>query len=371
VSSPYSFSDDSELNAIVEQHLAVIRRSIVDAGLKPIALILGGSYGRGEGGIRRDDRGKPRPTNDYDVYMITDGKLPVTDRFKVRRLRKELSKNLGIWHVDVSLVDREDLTRGLVRMAFYDLKFGSHVFYGDSDVTTRIPYQGNGILPGEEVRNLLVNRMVTLVEGHPAICRKLSVGHKARQIAKLFYAIADSRLVTHEAYETLYRRKREGLGMIEGSDAVGRRVLQKMEWCRKAWRYELEDSKRQESVLLDTWKEARELLMNELLEVSTSIDETAYKDDIEAFFKSWRGVPDPVGLRRLRAAVLQSLQGKQNRRLIEKYLFAALSAYPEERYFDCLDLLIPPAPEGKEGLLPSETPWSSFAEELVTGWYNS
>ncbi len=355
----------------VEEHLAIVRDCIIGSGLKPIALVLGGSFGRGEGGIRRDGAGNRLPVNDYDVYIVTEGDLSPVARFKLRHLGRALASKLGIWHVDLIPVNRHDLIGGRVRMAFYDLKCGSRVFFGDPSVISEIPYEANGRIPSEEVRDLLINRMVTLMEGHPTVSPNLPSDQKARQIAKVYFAITDSRLVEHGVYETLYREKTKRLREMSRIDAVGSVIASKIDWCWRSWHCDMEANELCDHQLLSEWNQARSLLIGELVRISELLDSCSYRQDFEELISNWRGSPPASRRERVRQAVLLALQRKRSRRSIEVRMFALLKVYPEEKVFENLRLRVPRGPSSKNGAIVAGTTWSSCAQDLVEGWYGS
>ncbi|MBT7300516.1 MAG: hypothetical protein HN849_13435, partial [Victivallales bacterium] len=96
----YAFQASPEFNRHLEEVLAEIAaetaRTLGD-GL--VALILGGGYGRGEGGIFLRD-GREEPYNDLDLALVvTDRNLPALRR--LAPIEERYAARLGI-HVDFS-----------------------------------------------------------------------------------------------------------------------------------------------------------------------------------------------------------------------------------------------------------------------------
>jgi hypothetical protein len=60
-----------------------------------IALILGGSYGRGEGGVARID-GQERPCNNFDLTLVVDHKAVDQDQICAAGSDAKESRRLGI-----------------------------------------------------------------------------------------------------------------------------------------------------------------------------------------------------------------------------------------------------------------------------------
>lgn len=96
------------------------------------ALILGGGYGRGEGGVVTI-RGVERPYNDLDLFLLVRDKNLV-DRDGLRRISQEHFSELGV-DVDFSRpLTSRDVTRWGRELRWYDLVHGHMVLEGRKNI---------------------------------------------------------------------------------------------------------------------------------------------------------------------------------------------------------------------------------------------
>ncbi|MBI4859807.1 MAG: nucleotidyltransferase domain-containing protein [Candidatus Riflebacteria bacterium] len=114
------------------------------------ALVLVGSFGRGEGTVVIRD-GEVWPVHDYDIVIVGKDDLP---REKVGWARLELAKTLGIPQVDLFPYRRGQLSAFGPSLLALDLKTASHVFHGDASVLDAIRPIDPTKIPIEEGRRL-------------------------------------------------------------------------------------------------------------------------------------------------------------------------------------------------------------------------
>jgi hypothetical protein len=86
----------------------------------PEAVILGGGYGRGEGGVAVDDAGKPCFFNDLDYFIFTDHPKDQSLLDAVHQWERDESAILGI-DVEGKCLPKSDLSATPGSMMFYDL----------------------------------------------------------------------------------------------------------------------------------------------------------------------------------------------------------------------------------------------------------
>jgi hypothetical protein len=225
----FTQSDAPEAHALVRGHLRTITQAVTEAlPARPRALVLTGSFGRGEGGVIRDDSGF-RAVNDYDVLVVGD----VDHSATLNALRESLPQRLGVDFVDLAWADgRWEGWRPSI--ANFDLKHGSTVIFGDAHVLDGLPSCAPGEIPRLDALQLLMNRIGGLLAGmagwpniRPGTSRH---SYLVNQYVKAATAIGDTHLITWGGYDCSYlvraRRFRtlaSGAGLAPGlTDIVTR-----------------------------------------------------------------------------------------------------------------------------------------------------
>src|SRR3989344_4481704 len=145
----------------------------------PIAIILFGGFGKGEGSIRAIN-GKPVPFNDFDFYIVTEKKLSDNE---LNKISMNASKEIGMgglevayfpgegydsnkfFHVDTRCLQFSELGKLMKMQRYYELKYGSQVIYGDKTVLDKIKeIKPNEIPVSDGLRNLF-NKLHTMLLG--------------------------------------------------------------------------------------------------------------------------------------------------------------------------------------------------------------
>jgi hypothetical protein len=176
------------------------------------ALVLGGGYGRGEGGVVEVDRVQV-PYNDLDLFLfVKPGALP-----GFRALPSVLephARRLGI-HVDVSRPIRlDEIRRWSPALMWLDLLEGHKVLAGPADtLTSRAPAWLGRPLPPIEAMRLLLNRGAGLLWSM-RIVRDLEMPPDPEFVRRNAYkaalALGDALLILHQRY----RSKSEGRDLL-------------------------------------------------------------------------------------------------------------------------------------------------------------
>lgn len=121
-----------------------------------VALILGGGYGRGEGGALRTAYGF-RPYNDYDLVLIHRSRDPAQWTDRLRELEHNHGRLCGI-HVDVKPLTEASIPELPHTLTWYELQRGHRVLAGKANVLEKMGrHDLSQILPSEWGR-LLFNR---------------------------------------------------------------------------------------------------------------------------------------------------------------------------------------------------------------------
>lgn len=123
-------------------------------------LVLGGGYGRGQGGVLQTAEGE-RPYNDMEFYVFVRGNLFLAQRrFRaaLNQLGERLSPQIGL-HVEFKLDSLEKLRRSRVTMYSYDLVAGNKILFGDASLFHRCEHHLDAAqIPASEATRLLFNR---------------------------------------------------------------------------------------------------------------------------------------------------------------------------------------------------------------------
>ncbi len=171
-----------------------------------VALILGGGYGRGEGGVI-EKNGREMPYNDLDFTLVVKSKsrLPWEE---LNAVRKEFAALLGI-HVDFS----RPLTVGDIEnwpswLMWYDLLNGHVTLKGPPNFLEKhAPETLRNPLPAIEATRLLLNRGAGILWALRVIRRFESEPDEdfvRRNYFKCALALGDALLIAFKKYTTQY-----------------------------------------------------------------------------------------------------------------------------------------------------------------------
>ena len=170
------------------------------------ALVLGGGYGRGQGGVLQTDAGD-RPYNDLEFYVFLRGNILLNEpkyRGLLNDLGAQLSPEAGL-HVEFKVYSVEKLRQSAISMFSYDLVAGHKMIFGSEDIfkTCRHHLAAEQIPPNEATR-LLFNRCSGLLLAKNYLRQKtLAVEQQdfiGRNIAKAQLAFGDAVLTVFGKY---------------------------------------------------------------------------------------------------------------------------------------------------------------------------
>jgi len=161
--SRYTLKGDAAFDKMLDKHLIDISEAVKQSDISEdiAAIVLGGGYGRGEGGVFKTSDGQEKLYNDLDFFVITKN----LKRSRLKKINKafaligeSFSKNIG---VDVDFGPAKNLKQ-LSKMPFtmmwQELREGHIVIYGDDKVLNSLPVYDLHDLPRSEGLRLLLNR---------------------------------------------------------------------------------------------------------------------------------------------------------------------------------------------------------------------
>lgn len=216
LSSVFTINGDAAVDQRIEEYL----RKVVEAALKVphnkdiVAIILGGGYGRGEGGVSFDEQGNAKLYNDFDLFVISADIC--------RKRRKQLDSELHecsetAFHgmeIDVDFGpcrNLSELSRTKFTMMWQELKMGHKVIYGPEDILSVLPDYDLNNLPWQEGARLLMNRGTGLLLAQQKIEANEHTAEDlefiARNLMKAVMACGDSYLIARKDYSYLYRER--------------------------------------------------------------------------------------------------------------------------------------------------------------------
>ena len=221
----------------LEQRLDLLCRAVGEAVSRIVpaskleGVVLGGGYGRGEGGVLKTDTGD-KPYNDLEFYIFLRGnRLLNGQRFQrtLNELAEQLSLEAGI-HIEFKCDSIQRLRRSPISMFTYDLIAGHHTIIGGPDIFQDCSHHQNAnAIPLSEATRLLFNRCTGLL----LVREKLSGAGSSfgpqqlspkdadfigRNLAKARLALGDAVLAVHGKYHWSCRERNRRLIQLSLSE---------------------------------------------------------------------------------------------------------------------------------------------------------
>ena len=225
-SGPFTLDGSNEL----ENHLAQICQdtrasvqSLVPAA-RLEAILLGGGYGRGEGGVRETPAGD-RPYNDLEFYVCLGGNDWLNERRYgegMHALAEELSRGAGV-EVELKLFSLGKLRRSPASMFYYDLVMGHRWILGGEKLLIGCEHHRHAHrIPLSEATRLLMNRGSGLLFARERLQREPftpdDADFVARNLAKAQLAFGDVVLTAHGQYDWSCRERHQRLRRLKAGE---------------------------------------------------------------------------------------------------------------------------------------------------------
>jgi hypothetical protein len=181
------------------------------------ALLLGGGYGRGEGGVLKTSAGD-RPYNDLEFYVFLRGNNVLNERrFKttLHQLAHELSPEMGV-EVEFKITSSAKLRRSPTSMFYYDLIMGHRLIFGTEPLSNGCEHHRDASkIPQSEATRLLMNRCSGLLFAREKLkagmANEEDVDFVVRNLAKAQLAFGDAVLTAFGQYHWSCRERHRRL----------------------------------------------------------------------------------------------------------------------------------------------------------------
>jgi hypothetical protein len=186
-------------------------------GRKVHAILLGGGYGRGEGGVLRINA-EDQPYNDLEFYILLRSNDLIAARrygLAVHRLSEELSKREQI-EIELKLLSLRKLQHSSVTMFYYDLVNGYRLVLGtDQWLASCEQQRAAHRIPLHEATRLLMNRCSGMLFASERLARTEFTAADAdfvgRNLAKAKLALGDVALTMRGQYHWSCRERHKRL----------------------------------------------------------------------------------------------------------------------------------------------------------------
>jgi hypothetical protein len=182
-------------------------RGLIPPG-KLEAVILGGGYGRGEGGVLRDGGGD-RPYNDLEFYIAIRGNRHLNEVRYQRRLEVlgDILTHLADAEVEFKVTSLAEMASRPVSMFSYDLAAGHRLLWGCEPAEFQASWDHHRCaenIPQAEATRLLMNRCSGLLFARVQLRQEPFTPSAAdfvrRNVAKAQLACGDALLTAHGRY---------------------------------------------------------------------------------------------------------------------------------------------------------------------------
>lgn len=204
----YTVRGDATLDQLIAGQLTSIKEDVLTRLPEGQidGLVLGGGYGRGEGGALRTPEGL-RPYNDYDLVLLHD----IRDKARLTNALQEVHRKqtavCGV-HVDVTPMKTSELRDLPQTLTWYELGQGHHVIHGAPDVLSPLKDRKLTDVPRSEWGRLLFNRGSGLLFSIWALQGKSNAlladesyeSFTTRQVQKAWLALGDVWLAENGQY---------------------------------------------------------------------------------------------------------------------------------------------------------------------------
>ena len=216
----------------LERHLARTCQNVL-AGIRHLvpdnlleALLLGGGYGRGEGGVLETPTGH-WPYNDLEFYVFIHGNRWLNERRylgPLHQLGHKLGQRAGL-EVEFKIISQAQLRSSSPSMFYYDLMTGHQWLWGDQRRLADCAHHRSAPhIPLSEATRLLMNRGTGLLFAREVLSRRPFTSENAdfvgRNLAKAQLALGDAVLTAFGQFHWSCRQRHERLRTLDPKEPL-------------------------------------------------------------------------------------------------------------------------------------------------------
>lgn len=316
------------------------------------ALILGGGYGRGEGGVEIID-GKEHPYNDLDFTLIVKDLNKVPHK-ELLELSARYARELGI-HVDFSRPLSIDSIRNWPAwLMWYDLLNGHIVMSGPGDIlTSNAPECVRSHPPQVEALRLLLNRGAGLLWALRVAREEESEpdrGFVIRNYFKMILSLGDALLLSRQRYATPYRGRDELLAQLCADDPSVQK-MNLLEAYRSALTFKFSPHELADTpISVSTLEDAAVLWSEVLIETESLRTGKSWSDALSYAADSFIREPEMNGISQIPRNMARNLRCRR----------FSLSHPRERLYREITTLLLQPEEDWPQRSAAALTIWNQY-----------
>jgi hypothetical protein len=221
---------EQALECLCWQVVDQIRRAVPGDLIE--AILLGGGYGRGEGGVLATPAGD-NPYNDLEFYLFLRGSRLLNERRfspALQQLATSLAPSPAL-HLDFKITSTAQWQKATPTMFSYDLALGHRLLHGSSSFIPLAPqHLQPAAIPAEEATRLLMNRASGLLFARHRLLQPAFTTGDAdfvrRNIAKASLALGDAFLTTLGQYHWSCRTRNTLLSRLRLDEPFWDEIVQ-------------------------------------------------------------------------------------------------------------------------------------------------
>ena len=212
----YTLTGSQAFDNLIDRQLMLVTEEILNLiPQKDIAaILLGGGYGRGEGGVLIEND-KEYLYNDYDLFVILKNISYLKKKKYQNKIHLIHEKFTPLFKIDVDVGPLQTvnaISNAPHWMMWYELKNGYKLLWGNKSIKSYFPDYSHEKMPIMEAYRLLLNRGVGLL-----LCKQHFETYEEtesqefilRNIRKAQLAMGDAFLIKKERFHYSYKRRDE------------------------------------------------------------------------------------------------------------------------------------------------------------------